>query len=190
MRAARSPDEHPRRRVVRVVALIVPILCTTLPAAPDDLLVAGMRDLHRGLYTQAEKSFRAAAVASPGDPAPLFLLSFSRWWRILIERPGRPYKDAVFDRVIESAILEGSHRLEENADDYRSMAAVGGAHMLRSHVEALRKNYFRGAREARRGKRLLESALEHDPDFAMALFPLGAFNYYADKVPLIVKGIH
>ncbi len=69
------------------------------------------------------------------------------------------------------------------------MAAVGGAHILRAHVEALRKNYFRGAREARRGKKLLIKALERDPDLATALFPLGAFNYYADMVPLIVKGI-
>jgi tetratricopeptide (TPR) repeat protein len=61
--------------------------------------------------------------------------------------------------------------------------------MLRSHVDAGRKKYFRAARAARRGKKLLERALEVDPKQIDARFTLGAYNYYADKVPAIVKGL-
>ena len=160
-----------------------------LPAPGHDDVTVGLVELHRGLYSSAEERFRSAAAAAPGDPGPLFLMSFSRWWRLLLERPKGSYDDEVFDQVIEATIREGKRKLEENPEDHHSMAAVGGAHMLRSYVEALRKNYFRGAKEARRGKRLLEEALEYEPSLDVALFPLGAFNYYADKVPLIVKGI-
>jgi tetratricopeptide (TPR) repeat protein len=177
------------RRIIAAAAFVVVLSPPAAGAVIDDRLTAGLDDLHRGLYNSAEQTFRAVATLQPGDPEPLFLVSFSRWWRIQIERTDRSYSDPVFDQAIEEVIREGRLRLEENPDDFRSMAAVGGAHILRAHVEALRKNYFRGAREARHGKKLLEKALERDPDLATALFPLGAFNYYADMVPLIVKGI-
>lgn len=154
-----------------------------------DEVTTGLTELHRGLYSRAERRFRTLAAAAPGDPAPLFLVSFSRWWSLLLERPKGSYEDEVFDQMIEAAIAEGRRKIEEDPDDYRSMAVVGGAHILRAHVEALRRNFFRGAREAGRGKKLLEAALEYDPSFEVALFPLGAFNYYADNVPLIVKGL-
>jgi tetratricopeptide (TPR) repeat protein len=160
-----------------------------LRAPIHDDVVTGLSDLHHGLYSSAEERFRSAAATAPGDPVPLFLLSFSRWWRLLLERQKGAYDDEIFDQMIESVIREGAKKIEENPGDYYSMAAVGGAHILRSHVEAMRKNYFRGAREAGRGKKVLEAALEFDPTLEAALFPLGAFNYYADNVPIFVKGI-
>jgi tetratricopeptide (TPR) repeat protein len=53
----------------------------------------------------------------------------------------------------------------------------------------MRGNYFRSGQEARRGKKALEQALGIDGGLDMALFPAGALNYYADRVPLVVKGL-
>jgi tetratricopeptide (TPR) repeat protein len=61
--------------------------------------------------------------------------------------------------------------------------------VLRAQVEAVRGNYFRAGREARQGKKALERALAISPSLETALFPMGALNYYSDRVPLLIKGI-
>jgi bacterioferritin-associated ferredoxin len=57
------------------------------------------------------------------------------------------------------------------------------------HVEAIRKNYRRAAQDARRGKRLLEEALAADPGLEDPLFALGAYNYYASRIPALARGL-
>ncbi len=159
------------------------------PAVMDGLLRSGLRDLHQGLYRHAEERFREAARQAPGDPEPLLFVAFTHWWRLVLEETGPADGYAPFFGATDEAIGAGERRLESAPGDRRSMAAVGAARILRSHVEAKRRNYFQAAQEARRGKRLLERSLQGDPGMSAALFPLGALNYFADRVPLVVKGI-
>ncbi len=156
---------------------------------PRDRIEAGLADLHQGLYTRAEEIFRAAARDAPEDPEPELFVAFTRWWRILLEDRGRRGADDVFDAAIEATIAAGEGRLRNDPGDARAMGSTGAARVLRSHIEALRRNYFHAAQEARRGKKLLEAALDRDPGATEALFALGALNYYADKVPALIKGL-
>ncbi len=155
---------------------------------PDDTIAVGLSDLHQGLYARAEEAFRAAGLAAPADPAPPFFLAYSHYWRIL-EDPKSHDLDAAFWRATEAALASGERRLESSPDDLHALVMAGGAHILRSHIQALRRNFLRAAQEARRGKKLLQAALEKDPSLLDPLLMLGAFNYYADRVPALVKGI-
>ena len=154
-------------------------------APADDAL----HDLHQGLFSRAEERLRGVVSADPADPEARFRVAFVRWWRIVLAESDRGEVDVEFDAAIEAALLAGERRLAERPGSARALASVGGAYILRAHVEAIRKRYFRAAQEARRGKKRLEAALEKDPGLDTALFALGAYNYYADKVPLIVKGL-
>jgi tetratricopeptide (TPR) repeat protein len=159
------------------------------PSSPADPIAEGLRALHQGLFARAEEIFRSASRVAPDEPEPMLFVAFSRWWRMILEDRPRGAADERFDAALDAVLDAGERRLESAPDDARARAALGTAHILRSHVEALRRNYLHAAQEARRGRRLLEAALDKEPRLTDALFPLGALNYYADRVPAIVKGI-
>lgn len=163
------------------------VVCPTCPAGPP--INAGLQALHRGDYRRAFDEFKRAADAAPGSPEPLFYPVFGRWWQFLFaEGPGaRP--DGAFDQAFEAARDAATTRLDQSKDDPGALAALGGVEVLKAHVEAMRGNYWHSGQEARRGKKALEQALQKSPDEPAALFPMGALNYYADRVPLVVRGL-
>jgi tetratricopeptide (TPR) repeat protein len=189
-RRRRAPGAHPTTIALAVLlAAVVP--SGSIPAEPerlDDSLAAGVQDLHRGLHGRAERTFRAVSRSSPEDPEPPLLIAFSHWWRILEDRSDTSH-DAPFAAALEEAVARCERRLRQAPDDARAMALLGTARIFKFHVEALRRNYRRAAAEARQGKDLLEEALHLDPTLADARFALGAYNYFADSVPALAKGL-
>ncbi len=161
---------------------------SSLPATADTFVRSGLKDLHDGLYAKAEESFRQAARAAPGDPAPDLFIAFTFWWRMIQDRSDRTLDEA-FLRAAGHVVESGRLRLETTPGDVRLLTCIGTAHILRSQVEGLRRNFFRAAQEARRGKKMLEAALEIDPSQREALFGLGAYNYYTEKLPGLARGL-
>jgi tetratricopeptide (TPR) repeat protein len=154
--------------------------------APID---AGLQALHAGDYRGAIAEFRRAADADPASPDPVYMLLFSRWSQRAFEAGEDAKADPVFDSAYDELMKVANARLAKTPNDAEALAALGGGQVLRAQVEALRGNYFRAGREARQGKKALEKALAIAPSLETALFPMGALNYYADRVPLIVKGL-
>jgi len=152
-------------------------------------IAAGLQAMHRGEYRRALDDFKQAADALPGSPGPLFYPVFARWWQgLFADGPaGRP--DSAFDDTCATAVNVSEARLDETPHDVDALTTLGASQILRAHVQAVRGNYWRAGQEARRGKKALDQALAIDPEREPALFGMGALNYYADRVPLIVKGI-
>ena len=161
-----------------------------LPACgPGSLIEAGLHALHQGEYGRALDCFRKGAEASPAAVEPRFYTVYARWWQAVFGE-GTPAKsDPAFDNAVEEALTVAQSRLAAMPEDPAALATIGGAHVLRAHVEAARGNYFHSAQDVRRGKNALEEALERAPHLDSALFPMGALNYFADRVPLAVKGL-
>jgi tetratricopeptide (TPR) repeat protein len=190
-----------RRRAVRnaLSAAAIPIACAALllawaaPAfAAPDAIDSGLLALHQGDYSRAYEEFRKAVDAAPGDPGPLFFCVFSRWWQMIFadETPSRDSASwSGFEQAYDAATGAASARLETRPDDARALTALGAAEVLRAHLEAILGSYFHAGGEARRGKKALRQALDRAPDFDEALFAMGALNYFADRVPLVVKTI-
>src|SRR5207247_8508036 len=86
-----------------------PFPLSSLPAAADRLIRSGLKDLHDGLYGKAEETFRAAAEAAPGDPAPTLFIAFASWWRTLQARSDRTVAEHFLGAVRE-APAEGRGR--------------------------------------------------------------------------------
>ena len=180
--------------VAALASLVLPASAggRALPVAgaPVDIAIeSGLRALHQGEFGRAAAGFEQAARASPGAPVPLFFVVFSRWWQLVFAESPVPKSDPTFDQGVEATLAAARARLEASPKDAPALAVLGGAQVLRSHLEAMRGNYFRSGQEARRGKKALEQALGVDSGLDMALFPAGALNYYADRVPLVVKGL-
>jgi tetratricopeptide (TPR) repeat protein len=161
---------------------------SSLPAAVDASIRSGLKNLHDGLYAQAEDSFREAARAVPDDPAPPLFLAFSFWWRMIQDRSDRTL-DEVFLAAAERTVATGERRLEAAPGDVRILTCIGTVHVLRSQVEAIRRNIFKAAQEARRGRRSLDAVLQIDPSNRDALFGMGAYNYYTEKLPGFARSL-
>src|SRR5262245_55766602 len=159
------------------------------PAGPAAAITTGLQALHRGEYRRALDDFKRAADADPGAPGPLFYPVFARWWQNLFADGPSGAPESAFDEAYAAAVQVAEARLEKSAGDADALATLGASRILRAHVEAMRGNYWRSGQEARRGKKALEQALAIDPAREPALFGMGALNYYADRVPLIVKGM-
>jgi tetratricopeptide (TPR) repeat protein len=157
--------------------------------AGETAIASGLQAMHRGEYRRALDDFKRAADAEPGSPGPLFYPVFARWWQGLFADGPAARPDSAFDDAYAAAVKVSEARLDETPGDVDALASLGGSQILRAHVEVLRGNYWRSGQEARRGKKALEQALAIDPAREQALFGMGALNYYADRVPLIVKGM-
>jgi len=183
---------RPRRATpVRALAFTGALAClsmTPVPPEAEGLIRSGLHDLHDGLYDKAESSFRQAARLVPDDPGPQLFIAFDLWWRIL-DDPRDTSRDRPFLDAVEQAVAAGERRLDDSPDDLRVRTAVGTAHILRSQVEGLRRNFFKASQEARRGKKLLQTVLETDSGYSDALFGLGAYNYYTDRIPGLARGL-
>ena len=167
----------------------LPLALLSAGSAARAPLDAGLQALHVGDYRSAIVEFRRAADSDPGEPDPVYLLLFSRWSQRAFEEGEDSKVDPVFDAAYDELARVAGARLASFPKDADALAALGGAQVLRAQVEAVRGNYFRAGREARQGKKALERALAISPGLETALFPMGALNYYADRVPLVVKGI-
>ncbi|HXU13275.1 MAG TPA: tetratricopeptide repeat protein [Candidatus Binatia bacterium] len=183
----------PRARPLAAVALLLlaasaQALADAVPPNPEGLIRSGLQELHDGRYEKAEATLRAAARAAPGDPVPQMFIAFTYWWRTLEDRGDRS-RDAAFLAAVDKAVTDGERLLLANPRDRRVLVAVGTVHILRSQVEAMRRNFFKAGQEARRGKKNLEAALALDPGNADALFGLGAYNYYTEKIPGLARGL-
>ena len=181
-------------RGCRLVAVLLFGFGTGVTAEPGAttngrMIATGLRDLHYGLYTSARETFLDLTVEAPDEPDSHLFLAYNYWWHLNFDADRYAEIGEPFDAAIEAVVSTAERRLEDEQGDVVAMSAIGTAHILRSHVEARRKHYFRAGGEARRGKKMLVRVLKQDPDHQSAKFALGAFNYYADKVPLIVKGL-
>jgi tetratricopeptide (TPR) repeat protein len=182
-------DRRPfRLRPAALTVVLVFFLLAAAPNRPSDPIDPGLADLHQGLYERAATAFRAAGRAAAADPEPALFVAFAYWWRLLDDRSDTSL-DAPFHAAAGEAVALGERRLEANPTEARALAALGTAHILRFHVEAIRRNYRSAAHEARRGKKLLEEALERQPGLADPLFALGAYNYYASQIPPLARGL-
>jgi len=170
-----------------VVAL--PVLFLSSGATSRAPLDAGLQALHVGDYRGAIVEFRRAADADPASPDPVYMLLFSRWSQRAFEEGEDAKADPIFDAAYDELVKVAGARLAKVPNDAEALAALGGGQVLRAQVEAVRGNYFRAGREARQGKKALEKSLAIAPSLETALFPMGALNYYADRVPLVVRGL-
>ena len=182
------------RRVAAFLIAVAALLAARVePAfAGADPVDAGLLALHRGDYSRAFEEFGKAVDAAPGDPGPLFFCVFSRWWQMMFDDETPSRDDAswtAFEQAYDAVTGAASARLEAAPEDPRALTALGAAEVLRAHLEAIQGSYFHAGGEARRGKKALHQALEAAPDLDEALFAMGALNYFADRVPLVVKTI-
>jgi tetratricopeptide (TPR) repeat protein len=73
--------------------------------------------------------------------------------------------------------------------DARASLFLGSAHLLRAQLRAAEKKVLLAAYEAKKSRKMLLRALDESGSGPDSCFGLGTYEYYADQLPAIVKGL-
>ncbi len=169
-------------------------LCVAFSAqaqAPDPLsgLSGAIESMRDGRFSEAGESFSRLASGDPQDPVSPLLEGMSLWWRTLTGG------GSVTPELVEGRFAEAARRARAMAAAgdtearSRALTFLGISLMFEARSRAARGAAFSAGSPAREGHRALSEALKLSPDNPDALFAMGAYNYYADNVGVLVKGL-
>ena len=185
-------------RARRVIGALLPILALSFalaagaqiplkPVEDDADLMQGLSELHQGRFTQGQVRFRSFLQRYPSDPRGHLFLAFSEWWRRL--QSGAEVRNDTMAYHLEEALRLAQAEVSRAPEDPEALTSLGTAYIFLAQYRAAEKHVFKAASLARKGKNNLEKAARLRPDLIDARFGLGAYNYYADKVNVLVKGL-
>jgi len=159
----------------------------TPPAAPDDALLDGLSAIHQGRFSYGKSRFRAFLEADPSDPRGHLFLAFSEWWKLL--QLGETVDSENLNFHLLESVRVAQEQLNQSPGDAQALSSLGTAYIFLAQYRASQKKVFRAASAAKKGRGFLEKAVARDPELVDPRFGLGAYNYYSDKVNLLVKGL-
>ncbi len=139
--------------------------------------------LHDGRFGAAQEELRRHGA--PTRPDDLFFDAFIAYWQLVFDDENLDARATLDERLgIAIAAAEASASVDGD------VAVWGGSsHLLLAGLRAQQRRPFAAAFEAKRAKRLLESASATGAKTSDALFGLGTYNYLADTVPSYVRGL-
>lgn len=192
------PDRHPlspRRRAFPLAsafaALIAALTATFSTATAVTRTLSGETTLTR-IYDHilnarfADAQRETTACANAPTLACAVLDATRVWWRIQLD-PYQKNLDAEFSRVVDGAIAGTEAWARREPANPEAWFYVGGAYGARVQWRVLRGERLAAARDGKRIKDTLETALELGPDLEDANFGIGLYQYYADVAPAAAK---
>ncbi len=160
----------------------------------------GLSRLYNGYYRDAEEIFTELERQLADSPLPRLLLAEVYWWQLFTHNGNLRAlgkldfldgavggHDAKLKQNIAIAIGRAEKRLKSGGESAENYFYVGMGYGLRARLESARGNGLAAARSAKKMKANLEKCLALDPDFHDARAGLGAYNYYVDALPAIIK---
>ena len=185
----RKIEIQPRFLMVLFIGATLALLCTHLVAstAREEKIQEGLALVRDGCFKDGEENFRRIIESDGSSPAAYFFTSFSNFIH-LIYNPNDSENRAELESNLKRVIELGELKVQTKNDE-ETRLALGTSYLLKSYYHALNREAFSAALLARKGKKVLESLLSENPQLYDAYFGLGIYNYFADRVPSIVKGI-
>ncbi|MBI3450999.1 MAG: tetratricopeptide repeat protein [Acidobacteria bacterium] len=157
------------------------------PVEPSPEALAGISLLHQGRFDAASAAFAVISSGRPLDPEGPFFEAFVSWWRLL-DRPKDIEAQKRFDERLQDSIARGEALLD-GPDAQRGRILAGTALVLSAQSRAFAGRHLSAASAARRGYRHLEAALAENPGAADAGFAMGAYKYFAARMPWLVRAL-
>jgi len=179
------------RRPAALALLMVSTGVPTVGGSPRVSSQARLLDaaglIHDGRFDEADETLAAVRERSPGDPAAAFFSALVTYWRLLYDDENTVLMQTLEERLLGAAAVAESSR---SADHDAGWDVWGGySRLFLAQLHASRKKPWAAVKEGRAARRLLGSASDSDPGSAEPLCGLGTYNYYADRVSAIVKGV-
>lgn len=155
------------------------------PPSPTPLSREALTLLHQGRFRQAAARFGSVSDRYPADPEGPLFEALTTWYRLL-DAPEDPELRRLLMESLDEATRRGE-ALVATRDSQRGRILAGTAHILTAQAKAAQRSYFAAVGDARKGYRHLEEALARDPNAADAWFALGAYKYFAARLPWVSR---
>src|SRR5262245_34241017 len=156
-------------------------------------VTSGIEALRQGRFARAGEQFALVSREAPLAAEGPFFEAFLLWWRLLdrtAAEEAKPLRLTMEERLVET---ERRARVNATATDPvtrdRALTFLGTALLLEAQSKVARGAHLSAASAARQGHQALSKVLDAHPDAPDALFAMGVYNYYADKVSALVKGL-
>ena len=187
-----------RTRVLIAGTLCLSVICasitraeqaTSAPAGVD----IGIEALRQGRFVRAGDQFALVSREAPQAAEGPFFEAFLLWWRLLDRtspEEARPLRLAMEERLAETE--RRAREIARTSDPVvrqRALTFLGTALLLEAQSKVARGAHLSAASAARQGHQALSEVLEAQPDSPDALFAMGVYNYFADKMSAFVKGL-
>jgi tetratricopeptide (TPR) repeat protein len=174
-------------------ALIAAALSLSARALPPDgeaLVFKGLDAMYSFDFEHAQAAFDELAEKYPEHPAGPFFQSGQYWVQFSqnADLPGTgPSLEPNFNKYMDEAIDRAKHLLKKNSKDAEAEFFLGSAYGMRGRWQILKRQWLRSALNGYKGYKHLHACLEDDPAFYDANLGLGMYDYYADKLPKVLK---
>jgi hypothetical protein len=126
-------------------------------------------------------------ACGPAPPEACMVLNdVALWWQIRFD-PLNPSRDATFQTRVDATIAAVEAWTRREPQRAEAWFYLGAAYGTRVQWRVLRGERLAAARDGKRIKDALETALALDPAFHDAWFGIGLYHYYADVAPSALK---
>jgi len=171
------------KKILSLILLIYFLSVSSLHSQiTDEKIQSGLSYIYHLKYDSASIVFSGFINSEPSNPLGYFGQTLTEWWKINLDLSDQSNDDnfyAKVDKVLEVC----DNILDKNENDSDALLFKGGALGYRGLLRAMRDSYLKSAEDGKKSLNLLMKVLELYPDNKDALFGVGVYNYYADKIP-------
>lgn len=134
----------------------------------------------------AEDIVDSLIARAPNNPKPYFFRALVRWWYYVGETSSDSFKVA-FIEAAENAIKVGENIVDENEEDREAQFFLAASCGYLARYYLLTGSWLNAYRYGKKSKAIFEKLVEGNQSLYDADFAIGAYNYYADKIPTFLK---
>jgi tetratricopeptide (TPR) repeat protein len=168
------------------------------------ILINGIEVNFSGDYDRAAEIFSTIGKEDPDHPAQAFYQAVVLFWKSSVAE-GTPLFLNSIRQHLNKAIEQSERMLKADENDTDALHYLGLAYTYLGRLEAHSGNMYKGGVLGERGRKHLEQAIEicehqncpgAEPDDTQCrtcedlYFPLGAYSYFAGRLPQFLKAIN
>ena len=162
------------------------------------VLIEGIEANFAGDYDRATAVFGSIEQIDPDHPAQEFYQATVLFWRNSAD-PSNPKDDAEIERLLNRSIGKSQAWLDQGENQLEALQYLGLAYTYLGRLEAQRGRLYSGGTKGEKGRVYLEQALEicsnqspetRQPVCEDVYFPLGAYTYFAGRLPGLLRKLN
>jgi tetratricopeptide (TPR) repeat protein len=151
------------------------------------ILRNGLNRMYHYDLKEADNSFDDLIRRFPDHPIGYMHKAELIWWKALMDTKNEGLIET-FRRYNEQALLKGVESLARDPKDFYALLYLAGTYGNQTRFNIyISKSYFGAMSSGLKGYKYIHSAYTLRPGYVDCLIGLGAYNYFAGAVPLVIK---
>lgn len=134
----------------------------------------------------AGRAVDSLTAENPDDPKPYFFMTLVRWWYFVSDLNSKSFKASFFEAA-EKAVEIGKKRVNADEDDLEARFYLGAAYGYLARYYVFTSGWLDAYYYGKKAKNIFVDLLDENDTLYDANLAVGTYNYYADKLPGLLK---